>query len=187
MPLLVLFFAIVLFRKRPDKLDMIMSGVVFGGILFFFIDSIEMGGALGNIMALLSGVAYAGVFLMNEFPDSDPLSSVVFGYIFSAIFSVPFITQETRFPASALISLLVLGLLQMGLGHVFLCVGLRTTPPVMASLVSGIEPVLNPIWVALFFDEKVGKYAMVGTVIVIFAVLTYNVLKAKVSDGAEQN
>ena len=84
-----------------------------------------------------------------------------------------------------MISLLVLGMMQLGLGHVLLCIGLKTTPPVMASLVSGIEPVLNPIWVSLFFEEAIGKYAMIGTVIVIGGVLTYNVLKAKASEKAK--
>lgn len=181
-PIFVIIFGLVLFKKRPDKLDLIMSAVVFGGIVFFFLDSLDVGGGLGNALALLSGVTYSGVFMMNDLPDGDPLSCVIFGYIFSVISGIPFVMQETDFQTTTLTSLFVLGLLQLGLGHVLLCVGLKTTPPVMASLVSGIEPVLNPIWVSLFFEEAIGKYAMVGTVIVIGGVLTYNVLKAKTSN-----
>jgi drug/metabolite transporter (DMT)-like permease len=60
-----------------------------------------------------------------------------------------------------------------------MCIGLKTTPAVTASLVSGIEPVMNPLLVAAFYHETVGPMALVGAVIVIGAVVGYNVLKAK--------
>ena len=42
-PVFVMLFSLVLFRRRPQKLDVITCAVVFGGILFFFVDSLEMG------------------------------------------------------------------------------------------------------------------------------------------------
>ena len=47
------------------------------------------------------------------------------------------------------------------------------------SLVSGIEPVLNPILVALFYGETMGRFALIGAAIVVFGVVGYNVLLAK--------
>lgn len=67
-PIFVILFSALFWRRKPGRLDLLACGVVFGGILFFFADSLEMGGGLGNVLALLSGVAYAGVFLMNELP-----------------------------------------------------------------------------------------------------------------------
>ena len=43
-PIFVLLISLVLFHRRPDKLDLITCAAVFGGILFFFLDSLEMGG-----------------------------------------------------------------------------------------------------------------------------------------------
>ena len=68
-----------------------------------------------------------------------------------------------------------------GVGYVLLCIGLKTTPPVTASLISGIEPVLNPVLVAVFYKESVGRFALVGAGIVIASVLVYNVLKSRKS------
>ena len=67
------------------------------------------------------------------------------------------------------------------MGGAFLCltIGLRTTPPVTASLVSGIEPVLNPILVALFYGELMGPLSFLGAVIVVGGVVGYNVLLTK--------
>ena len=136
-PIFVIVFSLLFWHKRPKRLDLIACAVVFGGVLFFFVDSLEMGGGLGNFLALLSGVSYAGVFLMNDMPDSDALSSVFWGEVLSSVTGLPFLIQETEFPPTAILSLVVLGVFQVALAYILLAIGLKTTPPVMASLVSG--------------------------------------------------
>ena len=41
---------------------------------------------------------------------------------------------------------LLLGVFQLGLAYALLTTGIRYIPPVTASLITGIEPVLNPFW-----------------------------------------
>ena len=178
-PIFVIVFSLLFWKKKPQKLDMAACAVVFGGVLFFFVDSLEMGGGLGNFLALLSGVSYAGVFLMNDMPESDALSSVFWGEVISAVTGLPFLLQETEFPLAAIISLVILGVFQVAAAYILLAIGLKTTPPVMASLVSGIEPVLNPILVAVFYKESMGVFALIGAAIVIVGVVGYNVIRAK--------
>lgn len=178
-PIFVMLFAFLIFQKRPTKLDYWTCVVVLGGILFFFVDSLEMGGGMGNLLALISGVTYAGVFLMNELPGGDSLSCIIWGYVLSAVTGLPSLVREADFSGQTLISLFVLGIFQVGVAHILLSVGLKSTPAITASLVSGVEPVLNPIWVAVFYGETVGTFAMIGAVIVIGGVLVYNVLKVK--------
>ena len=133
------------------------------------------------LVCLLAGVSYAGVFLLNDLPDSDAISSVFWGDVLSALTGLPFLFRETEFTATALVSLVILGAFQVGVAYVLLCIGLKTTPPVTASLISGIEPVLNPVLVAVFYKESVGRFALVGAGIVIASVLVYNVLKSRKS------
>ena len=178
-PIFVILFTLLFWRKRPQRLDVAACAVVFGGVLFFFVDSLEMGGGLGNAVALLSGVTYAGVFLMNDMPDSDAISSVFWGDVLSALVGLPFLARETEFPPSALVSLLVLGVFQVAMAYILLTIGLKTTPPVTASLVSGIEPVLNPILVAVFYHETMGRFALAGAAVVIVGVVGYNVIRAR--------
>ena len=97
----------------------------------------------------------------------------------SALTGLPFLLKETEFPTTALVSIVVLGVFQVAFAYILLTIGLKTTPPVTASLVSGIEPVLNPILVALFYGEKMGRFALIGAAIVIFGVVSYNVLLAR--------
>ena len=59
-------------------------------------------------------------------------------------------------------AVVVLGVFQLGLAYVLLTKGLETTPAITASLVTGIEPILNPLWVAIFYKEVFTPMAMAG-------------------------
>ena len=131
-------------------MDVATCFLVLSGVLCFFLDSLELGGLMGNILALFSGLAYAGVFLLNDMPDSDPISSVFWGDLISVIIGLPFLLQETVFTPTAIFSVTFMGAFQVAVAYILMCIGLRTTPAVTASLISGIEPILNPILVALF-------------------------------------
>ena len=176
-PIFVMIFSAIFFRRKPTKLDLGACVVVFGGIVFFFVDGLSMGGTAGNILALCSGGAYAGVFMMNEMPNSDAICSVFWGDVISAVTGLPFLFRESDFSATPLISLLILGVFQVAVAYILLTIGLKTTPPVTASLVSGIEPVLNPILVVVFYGEKMGSLALVGAATVIGGVVGYNMLR----------
>jgi len=184
-PIFVILLSLLFWRKKPQKLDLIVCAVVLLGVLCFFVESLEAGGTLGNILALFAGLSYAGVFLLNDLPDADPISSVFWGDVFSAIMGLPFLLRETDFSPVTLFSLLILGAFQVGLSYVLMCIGLRTTPAVTASLVSGIEPVLNPTLVAVFYHETIGPLSLLGAAVVISAVILYNVLKARRTPSAE--
>ena len=176
-PIFVIVFSALFWKRRPQKLDISACVVVFGGVLFFFVDSLEAGGALGNVLAILSGAAYGGVFLLNDFPDSDAISAVFWGDVLSAVTGLPFLLQEQPLAPTALVRLGILGVLQVAVAYVLVTIGQRTTPAVTASLVSGIEPVLNPLLVALFYGETIGRFAFIGAAVVICGVVGYNVLK----------
>ena len=176
-PIFVILFSVLFFGKKPQKLDLTACGLVLGGVLLFFIDSLSAGGMLGNILALLSGISYAGVFMMNDMPDSDPISSVFWGDVISAVVGLPFLGYETEFSGNIFVALLVLGVFQVALAYILMVEGLKTTPAVTASLVSGVEPVLNPILVALFCQERIGPLALAGAAVVIAGVIVYNILR----------
>ena len=178
-PIFVVLFTMFFFKTRPTRLDLGACAVVFGGIVFFFVDSLSMGGGMGNILALISGISYAGVFMLNDMPNSDAISSVFWGDVLSAVTGLPFLMRETDFSFVPMFSLIVLGVFQVAVAYILLAIGLKTTPAVTASLVSGIEPVMNPILVAVFYGEKMGTMALVGAAIVIIGVVGYNILKLK--------
>ena len=182
-PAFVILFMILFFGEKPTKNDIVTCVAVLAGVICFFVDGLGSGGMTGNLLALLSGAAYAGVFMLNTFPGADSLSSIFLGQVASAVIGLPSLLQETDFSAQPVAAIFGLGVFQLGLAYIFFSQGLDAVPPVTASLTTGIEPILNPIWVAIFYHEKVTALALVGAVIVVGAILIYNVRKAAAPKG----
>lgn len=178
-PIFVLLISLLFLRKKPQKLDLIVCAAVLVGVLCFFLESLEAGGTLGNLVALCSGLTYAGVFLLNDMPHADPISSVFWGDVCSAVVGLPFLVRETDFSLIPMTSLIILGAFQVGLAYILMCEGLKTTPAVTASLISGIEPVLNPTLVAVFYHETIGPLSLTGAVIVVLSIIIYNIVKER--------
>jgi drug/metabolite transporter (DMT)-like permease len=86
---------------------------------------------------------------------------------------------ETDFSVSTLLLVAALGIFQAGAGYTLLSVGLKYADPIPASLVASIEPVLNPILVALFYHEHMGINTIIGGLIVIVSIVVYNVQTLK--------
>ncbi|MBR3368114.1 MAG: EamA family transporter [Lachnospiraceae bacterium] len=74
-----------------------------------------------------------------------------------------------------LTAVFVLGAVQVGLAYIFFSYGTRYTDPVTASIIGAIEPILNPVLVALFYGEQLGRLSLIGAAIVVCAVLYYNI------------
>ena len=179
-PVFIIVFMAVFFHKKPDRWDIAAIPVIACGVVCFFLDSLLGGGGslLGNLLALASGATYAVVFMMKLLPGSDNLSSVFTGCALGAVLGVPFIAQETVFTPSALGAVLALSVFQFACAYICMAEGLEHTPPLTASLISTIEPILNPILAALVIGEKLGTTALVGAAIVVAGILAYNILKA---------
>ena len=184
-PIWVMVFSSLLLKKKPGRLDLIAAAFVFAGVICFFIDSLSSGHLAGDLLALLSGIFYAGVFMMNAREDSDSLSSVLIGMVLNVLTGLPFLIREQPFSAGMDVwtPILVLGIFQLGLAYVFLTEGLAITPPVTASLISGIEPVLNPLLVAVFYGEMLTPLSLVGAAIVFLSVIGYNLIRLKQAEA----
>ena len=183
-PIFIILLSMIFWRKKPRKLDLLACIVVMSGVICFVVDGLAMGGMLGNVLALASGVTNATVYLLRDMEDGDQLSSFFWGECLSVLVGLPFLAQETAFTATALTSVLILGAFNVAIAHILIYVGMRTTPAVTASLISGIEPILNPVLVAIFYGEAVGSMAFVGGAIVVIGVVGYNVLKEKYAASA---
>lgn len=179
-PIFVIFLMWLLKKEKPKKIDILACVVVFCGIICFFVDGLLVGNMLGNFIAVLSGVCYAGVFMMNSFEKSDAISSVFLGHGLSALTGIGFVFRETDFSGQAITGIVLLGVFQMAVAYIFMSKGLEQVSAITASLTTAIEPILNPLLVALFWGEMVSPLSLVGAVIVVIGVIGYNLIKIKV-------
>lgn len=178
-PVFVILITLIFFHEKPKRLDILACLFVFGGIACFFLDSLGSGHLLGDCLAVLSGVSYALVFMMNRFPKADPLFSTILGQIMGSAIGLPFLVRETEFTPTALTYAIVLGVFQLGIAYMFFTTGIRSAPPVSASLVAGIEPILNPLLVAVVLGETLTPLSFVGGAIVFLSIMVYNILTAR--------
>ena len=181
MPVFVIIILVLFYKKKPTALELVTCFAVFAGIICFFIDSLSAGNMLGNALALISGVSYACFFIFNSRDDSEPFTTVLLSYALTALIGLPWLinTDIAATPGKELVFVLLLGLVQQAAAMICFSVGIKTTPPVAASLISGIEPILNPVLVALFYGEKLTWLSLIGAVIVLVSILIYNVLTAR--------
>ena len=176
-PIWIVILMFLIFGKKPDRTALISIFIVLAGILCFFFEALSTGKWLGDLCALMSGIFYAGVFMLNSFEKGDALSSVFFGQIACGVFLSPLVVHETDFSAPVLISVFLLGAVQVGIAYIFFTFGTKYTDPVTASIINALEPILNPILVAVFYGEMLGRISIVGAVIVLCGILYYNLRK----------
>jgi drug/metabolite transporter (DMT)-like permease len=91
--------------------------------------------------------------MLNQFEKGDALSSMFFGQLLCGVVLSPTVIRETVFTVPVLLAVFVLGAVQVGLAYVFFSIGTRLTDPVTASIINAVEPILNPILVAVFYGE----------------------------------
>ena len=192
-PIFLIILSMIFLKRRASKLDLCACGIVFFGIVCFFVDSLGGGNIIGDAIALTSGLAYSIMFLFEDMPDGDSFSAIFWGAAMSSIIGFPAMLNQPPLGTIGLFSLLFLGVFQMGIAFLFLMTGLKWTPPITASLITAIEPILNPVLVAVFYGETMGWMSVVGAAIVISGVLGYNILleqrkeKAPVREIYEKN
>ena len=178
-PVFVILLMAFLYHSKPRKADILTCAAVLLGVVLFFIDGIRAGNLAGNLVAVLSGICYAGVFMMNTGKGADALSSSFWGELAAGVLLTPLCFRETDFSTPTLLAVAALGVIQVGGAYILFSLGIKNTPPVTASLITGLEPILNPLWVMLFYGEPFTVLSAVGAVIVVGSSVLYNVWKAK--------
>jgi drug/metabolite transporter (DMT)-like permease len=174
-PVFIILIQLIFYKKKPKMGEVIAVSVTILGMLLFFADRLESGNMLGNILAITSGLSFAGVFVCNKREDTNSEQALLLGFLINSLIGVPFVFFEATADTVAWIAVLFLGIVQVGLAYIFFSVGIKNTPALLACLITAMEPVLNPIWVALATGEMPGPFAAAGGVVIILTVVAYNI------------
>jgi drug/metabolite transporter (DMT)-like permease len=160
-----------LLREKPSRSDWIAMGVIFLGLLLFFGDQLSSEGFYGNLLAVLSGVTSAiMVVSFRAQKDGSPEDSILIASLVIAIIGFPSILKETQTITNWL-AIAYLGIFQIGLAFIFFTKSIKHIPALEANLIGTLEPVLNPVWVFLFLGERMGRYALLGGLVVLVGVI----------------
>lgn len=181
-PLFVLIWDCIYRRKMPKKQQCLVVVMAFAGMVLFFFDQLDGGQILGNLIAIGAGLSFSGVFFINSLPEASSEDASMLAFFLSFVISIPFLGDVWQMDGRAIGALVVLGVFQVGLAYVLFAKGAKLTSPVSASLIGLLEAILNPLWVFLFYGEKVGRFALVGAAVILLAVILNSVTGKEKAD-----
>jgi len=180
-PVFILIIEFIFYRKKPRLSEALAVTLTIFGMVLFFADQLDSGRLFGNILAIVSGLTFALVFVCNKRPDAEPEQSVMLGFLINGILWTPFAFFDSGITADPVAwgFVILMGVVQVGLAYVFFSIGIKRTSALLASLMVAIEPVLNPLWVALATAERPGSFAIVGGIVIILTIVGYNAWVAR--------
>ncbi len=177
-PIYVALLAPLVLKEKTRHSDWIFITVTVAGMVLFFLDKLSATGLWGNLVAVGTGLSYAVFTLcMRAQKDASPMESVIMGHVVTAACGLPFMLGNPPGAASCA-GLLYLGILQQGLSLALYAWAIKRLIALEAILITTLEPIFNPVWVALGYGELPGPWAVLGGLVVIAAVTLRGLLSA---------
>jgi drug/metabolite transporter (DMT)-like permease len=180
-PVWVALFGAWFLGERATRADWITIVVVLSGMGLFFADSIEFSHVLGNTIAIISGVCFAGMTIaLRKQKDSSATESIILGNLIAFAVGLWWIVSAPPLAATDWTALIVLGVVQLGISYWLYARAIKHVTALEAVLIPVIEPILNPLWVLLAPPhEKPTFFALVGGAIVLSAVTVRAVISVR--------
>lgn len=178
-PIWVALLSVFITKEKLSRIDILAVLVVMCGMIVFFLERVSTGHLIGNAIAVASGAAFAGVAMfMRAQRGESTTESILLGNVLAAVICLPMLDP---FPLQAdiLIALVLMGVLQLGVSYILYSWAMAHVTAIEAILITTLEPLLNPVWVAMFYGEMPSNTAIMGGLIVVSAVVARNFAHAK--------
>ena len=162
----------LILREKVPLRTWIAMPCAFAGIVLMFVESLESGGVAGNFIALLVPLAF-GFNIVNIRRSGhaiDMIPAVFLGGVLSSLVTLPFALPFTALPFDHLL-MLVLGVVQLGIGCVLMTRAARYLAATELGLLSLLETILGPLWTWMGVGETPTQLTLIGGAIVIGALL----------------
>lgn len=170
-PIFILLMTAFIFKQKLKRKEIIAVAITTAGIILFFFDQLSPGNVLGNIFGILAGVFLALMFVMTGQggeDDSIRMSGILFAHCMTTAIGLPLGLMNTvSVSGMEILWVVILGIFQLGIPYVLYAVASRDCPPLACSLIGMLEPLFNPVWVAIFIGEMPGAFAFAGGAVII--------------------
>ncbi|HVU33539.1 MAG TPA: DMT family transporter [Opitutaceae bacterium] len=181
-PVWVALFGAWFLGERATRADWITIAVVLCGMGLFFADSLELAHVVGNVIAVISGVCFAGMTMaLRRQKDTSATESIILGNFIAFAAGAWWIFHAPGLSGGGWLALGVLGVVQLGVSYWLYARAIKHVTALEAVLIPVIEPILNPVWVLLVKHEKPTVFALAGGVIVLAAVTTRAAMSVRAS------
>ena len=167
-PIFVFLFARVVLRERIAKINAfaLLAGMI--GVGMISLDSAGEPEMAGVALALASGVLFAAYMInLRRTQQVHPSYLTWINNAFCALALLFVVRAQLTLTLNQLVILVVMGAVQLGLPYFLFSKGLQSVSLQEASLIALIEPVLNPIWVALTVGEIPSAATLAGGAMIL--------------------
>ena len=153
-PVFVFLFSWLVLGEKISRLNGSALTIAMAGVAIISFDSAGRPEMAGVLLALLSGVLFAAYMInLRRTQATSPVYLTWLINIVCALLLLPFVTAHLALTLAQIGILALMGAVQLGLPYFLFSKGLKTISVQEASLIALIEPVLNPLWVALVVGE----------------------------------
>ena len=184
-PVFILIISAVFLKQKLRKMDVIIVAITMVGIVLFFLDQLSPGSIIGNFFGILAGITLAIMLVMTGLggkDDSIRMTGILIAHCLTSVIGTPIGLMTTDGTTGIeILYIVILGVFQLGIPYVLFAIATRDCPPLAASLIAMLEPLLNPVWVAIFVGEMPGAIALIGAVVIIAAVTWWCIADTKTS------
>ncbi|MGA2975389.1 MAG: EamA family transporter [Spirochaetia bacterium] len=178
-PLYAAVLGWILLKEKASVVDGVTICVVLGGMVLFFLDKLSIGGMAGNLLAIVSGLFFAGSMVaFRAQKQGSSLESILLSHAIIIVISLPFLWGKGP-TLAGWGALAFLGVFQIGIPSLLLSFGVKRVTAVQTLLTAVLEPIFNPIWVFLALGERPGPWALVGGAIILVAVTLRSLLSLR--------
>jgi drug/metabolite transporter (DMT)-like permease len=168
-PAIVLLLEPYLVKTRLTTINILTVVFTFAGMLLFFVDEFSApDNMLGIGLGIASGFMLAGLLISQKINRSEYQPGAVFlGNIIVCVVTLPWFFNSPWPTLTENSYLMIMGFGQIGLGYALFVYGQKYLPALESSLISMLEPVLNPVWVFIGYGEFPGWWAITGGALIL--------------------
>ncbi len=159
--------------EKNEWIDYVAGFGILGGMALLVSDgfsaaSIDSTSLLGIVLALISGLmfAFSTIFLRRQ-KDGNPEDSFTLSNIVTFLVALPFMFSAGVPSLQSVGGLFLLGIFQIGIPAIFYSMGITRVTAISAVLITMLEPVMNPIWVFLFYREIPSRNTILGGITIL--------------------
>lgn len=162
-PIFIFLFVRLIFREAISRPDLITLLFGMAGVSAIFAGSAGQPDSAGVMVAILSGFLFA-IYMTNLrfLKEISPAYLTWVNNLACWLALLPLVWGQLSLSAREVLVLAVMGVVQLGIPYFLFSKGLEAISLQEASLIVLIEPVLNPLWVALLFGEVPSPATFVG-------------------------
>lgn len=189
-PIIVIAISPFVFKEIISVNMILCITVAVIGIVFVtgVFDVVSIINPIGVIFGIAAAVCYAVCVIVNKsMIEISPLDRTIVQFAVAAVILLLYTFSFEKIYSESLsftniILLVVLGLVHTGIAYILYFYALNNLPSQTVSLFSYIDPVIAVILSGLMLGEAMSVFQIIGSVLVIFSTLIFEIKNKKVGN-----